>query len=81
MSSNSIVMIEMLLILFRLFSIALLSPKVFSLFLIKLRGCSYDRLPLPMFSPAKTVLTSLFSDSILLAGEAKTVVLKEAILG
>ena len=38
-------------------------------------------LPLSMFSLAKVVLTSLFSDSTLLAGETKIVVLVEAILG
>ena len=34
-----------------------------------------------MFSLAKIVFTSLFSNSTLLAGETKTVVLEEAILG
>ena len=34
-----------------------------------------------MFSLAKAILTSLFLNSILLAGETKTVVLVEAILG
>ena len=38
-------------------------------------------LPLSMFSLAKTVLTSVFSDSTLLVGETKKVVLVEAILG
>ena len=39
-------MIEMLLLLFRLLVITLLSPRVFSLFLIKFRGCSLDRFAL-----------------------------------
>ena len=34
-----------------------------------------------MFSLAKTVLTSLFSESTVLAGGTNTVVLEEAILG
>ena len=34
-----------------------------------------------MFSLANTFFTSLFSDSTLLVGEIKTVVLEEAILG
>ena len=38
-------------------------------------------LPLSMFSLAIIVLTSMFSDSTLLARETKTVVLEEAILG
>ena len=40
MSSSSTVMTKMLLFLFRHLVIALLSPKVFRLFLIKLKGCS-----------------------------------------
>ena len=34
-----------------------------------------------MFSLAKTVFTSLFSESTLLAGETNTIVLEEEILG
>ena len=40
MTSNSIMMIEMLLLLFRLLRVSLLSPRVFNIFLFKLRGCS-----------------------------------------
>ena len=80
MSSYSTVMVEMLLLLFRFLSVSLLSPRVFNLFLIKLRGAPKIDLPLSMFSLAKTILTSLFLDSTLLASETKTVVLVEAIL-
>ena len=71
MTGYSTVMIEMLLLLFRLLRVSLLSPRVFNLFLIKLRGCSKIDLPLSIFSLAKSVLTSFFSDSTLLAGETK----------
>ena len=80
MSSCSTVMTDMLLLLFRLLSVSLLRPKVFNLFLIKLRGAPKIDLPLSMFLLAKAVLTSLFSDSTLLASETKIVVLVEAIL-
>ena len=50
-------------------------------FLASLGGVPKIDLPLSMFSLAKTVLTSVFSYSTLLAGETKTVVLEEAILG
>ena len=50
-------------------------------FLSSLRGVLKIDLPLSMFSLANIVFTSLFSDSTLLAGETKTVVLVEAILG
>ena len=80
MSSCSTVMTEMLLFLFGLLSISLLSPKVLDLFLIKLRGTPKIDLPLPIFSLSNSFLTSLFSVSILSAGETKTVV-AEAILG
>ena len=74
-------MTEILLLLFRLLIIALLSPRGFSLFLIKLLGgASKIDLPFSMFSLAKTVFTSLFSNSTLLVGETNTVVLEEAIL-
>ena len=62
---------EMLLLLFRLLSITLVSPRVFSLFLIKLGGAPKIDLPLSMFSLAKIVLISVFLDSTLLAGETK----------
>ena len=81
MSSSSIVMTEMLLLLFRLLVIVLLSPRVLVSFLSSLGGAPKIDLPLFMFSLAKTVLTSLFLDSTLLAGETKIVVLEEAILG
>ena len=80
MSNCSTMMIEMLLFLFRFLSVSLLRPKVFNLFLIKLRGAPKIDLPLSMFSLAQTILTSLFSKSTLLAGETKTVVLVEVIL-
>ena len=50
-------------------------------FLSNLGGAPKINLPLSMFSLAKTVLTSLFSDTTLLVGETKTAVLVEAILG
>ena len=74
-------MTEMLLLLFRLLVITLLNPRVFSLFLSSLGGAPKIDLPLSMFSLAKTVLTSLFLDSTLLASGKNTVVLEEAILG
>ena len=60
--------------------VSLLSPRVLNLFLIKLRGATKIYLPLSMFSLDNTFFTSLFSNSILLVGETKTVVLVEAIL-
>ena len=80
MSSNSIMMIEMLFLLFRLLIIALLSPRVFNLFLIKFRGALKIDLVLSMFLLAKTVFTSLFLNSTLLVGETNTIVLEEVIL-
>ena len=80
MSSSSTVMTKMLFLLFRLLVIALLSPRVFSLFLIKFGGAPKIDLLLFMFSLAKTVFTSLFLDSTLLASETNIVVLDEAIL-
>ena len=80
MSSNSIMMIEMLFLLFRLLIIALLSPRVFNLFLIKFRGALKIDLVLSMFLLAKTVFTSLFSNSTLLVGETNIIVLEEVIL-
>ena len=74
-------MTKMLFLLFRLLSVSLLSPRVFSLFLIQLGGAPKIDLPLSMFSLANSCLTSLFSVSTLLAEETKTVVLVETILG
>ena len=68
-------MTKMLPFLFRLLVIALLSPRVFSLFFIKLRGCSYDRFTLVYVLTSKTVFTSLLSNSTLLASETNIVVL------
>ena len=49
-------------------------------FLSSLGGALEIDLPLSMFLLAKAILTLLLSDSTLLAGEAKTVVLVETIL-
>ena len=65
MTGNSIMMTEMLLLLFRLLRVSLLSPR---------------DLPLSMFLLAKSVLTSLFSISTLLLGGTKIIVLVEAML-
>ena len=46
MTSYSTVMTDILLILFKLLRVSLLSPRVFNLFLIKLKGCSKDRFTL-----------------------------------
>ena len=73
-------MTGMLLLLFRLLVITLFSPRVSSLFLIKLRGAPKIDLPLSMFSLAILVLTSLFSGVTLLASETNTIILEEAIL-
>ena len=40
MTGSSTTMTEMLLLLFRLLRVSLLSPRVFNIFLLKLRGCS-----------------------------------------
>ena len=80
MTGSSTMMIEMLLLLFRLLRVSLLSPRAFSFLLICLGGAPKIDLPLSMFSLAKSVLTSLFSISTLLLGRTKTVVLAEAIL-
>ena len=50
-------------------------------FLSNLGGASKIDLPLSMFSLANTFCTTLFSDSLLLLGGTKIVVLAEAILG
>ena len=82
MSSCSTMMTEMLLLLFRLLSVSLLSPRVVSLFLIQLRGGAHKiDLPLFIFSLVNTIFTSLFSDLTLLVGETKTIVLVKALLG
>ena len=47
--------------------------------LTSLEGAPKIDLPLSIFSLAKPVLTSVFSDSTLLVGETKTVVLEEVI--
>ena len=74
MTGCSIVMTEMLLLLFRLLRVSLLSPRVFN-------GAPKIDLPLSMFSLPKSVLTLVFSISTLLVGGKKTVELVEAILG
>ena len=81
MSSCSTVTTEMLLLLFRLLSVSLVSPRVFSLFLILLGGAPKIDLPLSMFSLTNTFFTSLFLDLALLLGGTITVVLVKAILG
>ena len=73
-------MTEMLLLLFRLLRVSHLSPRVFTSFLSCLGGAPKIDLLLSMFSLANTFFTSLFSDSTLLVGETKAVVLVEAIL-
>ena len=67
MSSCSIVMAEMPLLQFKLLSIALLSRGFLASFFISLGGAPKIDLPLSMFSLAKTVWTSAFLDSTLLA--------------
>ena len=42
MTSSSTMMIDLLLLLLRLFRVSLLSPRVFNIFLLKLRGWSLD---------------------------------------
>ena len=81
MPCSYIMVTEMLLFLFRLLVISLLCPKVSSPFLSNLRGSPKIDFPLSMFSLAKTVLTSLFSELTLLAGETNIVILEEAVLG
>ena len=74
MTSNTTMMIEMLLLLFRLLRGSLFSLRAFSIFLLKLRGSPNIDLPLSKFSLAKSILT------LLLLGGTKTVALVEAIL-
>ena len=80
MSNCSTVMTEMLLLLFRLLSISLCSPRFLVSFLSSSGGAPKIDFPLSMFLLAKTVLTSLFSDSTLLVEETKILGLIEAIL-
>ena len=80
MTGSSTMMTEMLLLMFRLLRVSLFSPRVFNIFLLKLRGAPKIDLPLSKFSLANSVLISLFSVLTLLAGEIKTVVLEEAVL-
>ena len=81
MTSCSTMMIEMMLLPFRLLRVTLLSPRVLISFLSSLEGAPKIDLPLSMFSLANSFLITLFSVSILLAGGTKIVVLVEAILG
>ena len=74
-------MTEMLLLLFRFLSVPFLALGFLVSFLSSLGGAHKIDLPLYKFSLANTFFTSLFSDSTLLLGETKTVVLVEAILG
>ena len=78
MIGNSTMMTEILLLLFRLLRVSLLSPRVFNIFLLKLRGAPKIDLPLSMFSLANSILISFFLT--LLAGGTKIVVLVEAVL-
>ena len=64
-------MIEMLLLLFWLLGVSLLSLRVFTFVLIKLRGAPKIDLPLSKFSLAKAVLTLVFSVSKLILGGTK----------
>ena len=77
---SSTVMVEMLLLLFKLLSIAFLALGFLVSFLSNLEGAPKIGLPLYMFSLAKAILTLLFLDSTLVVGETKIVVLVEAIL-
>ena len=82
MSSCTTMMTEMLFFfLFWLLRVFLLSPRVLTLFFIKLGGALKIDLPLSMFSLANSFLTSLFSVLTLVAGGIKTVVLVKAIIG
>ena len=80
MTGNSTIMIEMLLLLFRLLRVSLLSPRFLNFLLSYLGSAPKIDLPLLKFSLAKPVLTSLLSISTLLVGGTKTVVLVKAIL-
>ena len=80
MTSNSIMMTEMLLLLFRLLRVSHLALEFLASFLSFLGGAPKIDLPLSKFSLANSVLISLFLVLTLLAGGTKIVVLKEAVL-
>ena len=80
MTGSSTMMIEMLLLLFRILSVSFLALGFLISFLSSLRGAPKIDLPLSIFLLVKIVLTSLFSDSKFFVGEIKIVVLVEAIL-
>ena len=80
MIGSSIMMTEMLLLLFRLWELAFLALGFLTFFFSSLGGAPKIDLPLSMFSLANLVLISLFSILTLLVGGTKTVVLEEAIL-
>ena len=80
MTGSSIMMTEMLLLLFRLLRVSLLRLRILTSFLSSLGGASKIDLPLSKFSLARLILTSVFLISVLLAGGTKTVVLLEAVL-
>ena len=67
MTGYSIVMTEILLLLFRLLRVSLLNPWVLTFFLSNIRGALKIDLPLSKFSLANSVITSLFSILTLLA--------------
>ena len=74
-------MTKMWLLLLRLFIIVFLSPRVPSLFLFNFRGAPRIDFHLSMFSLTISILASLFSESLSLAGETKTILLEKATLG
>ena len=81
MTGNSIMMTEMLLLLFRLLRVRLLSVRVFNIFLILFKGCSLNR-----FTSVYVITSYINFDIIVLSfnikqKEKKTVKLVEAILG
>ena len=80
MTSDSTMMIEILVLLFRLLRVRLLSPRVLSFLLILLRGAPKIDLPLSKFLLAKSILALLLSISTLLLGGTKIAVLVEAVL-
>ena len=62
-------MIEMWLLLLRLFVVLIFGPRVSNLFLFNLKGAPRIDLPLFKFSLAISVLASLFSPTLSLVGE------------
>ena len=80
MTGSSTMMTKMLFLLFRLLRVSLLSPRVFNIFLLKLRGAPKIDLPLSKFSLVNSVLISLFLILTLLVRGTKTVVLEGAVL-